>query len=113
MPEPLELDGTDPGFTHWVLWDGRVPVATLRSRVSDGVLKIGRVATDAGHRRRGHARTLMNAAMGQARDAGATRAYLSAQRDVIGWYEAFGFTAQGDFYDDAGIPHRDMWKAPI
>jgi predicted GNAT family N-acyltransferase len=33
---------------------------------------------------------------------------LHAQVSVIPFYEQFGFIAQGDIYDEAGIPHRDM-----
>ncbi|KIT15007.1 GNAT family N-acetyltransferase [Jannaschia aquimarina] len=110
IPEPLELDGTDPGFTHWVLHENDHPVATLRSKVTDGEVKIGRVATLARARGRGHAKRLIEAAMEAARRDGATRAYLSAQETVIPWYESLGFTAEGPPYDDAGIPHRDMRK---
>ncbi|WP_308917403.1 GNAT family N-acetyltransferase [Jannaschia sp. LMIT008] len=111
VPEALELDGTDDGYLHWVLSEGGRPAATLRSRVRDGVLKVGRVATLADHRGRGHARRLMAEAMARGRAEGARRAYLSAQEAVIPWYEGLGFVAEGPAYDDAGIPHRDMWAA--
>ncbi|MEM7711943.1 MAG: GNAT family N-acetyltransferase [Pseudomonadota bacterium] len=109
IPEDVELDGTDPGFVHWLLRDDGIAVATLRTKIADGVVKIGRVATLGSARGRGHARHLMQAALDAARAEGATRAYLSAQQDVLAWYARFGFTGDGAFYDDGGIPHRDMW----
>jgi len=33
---------------------------------------------------------------------------LSAQTHAIAFYERFGFVAEGEAYDDAGIPHRMM-----
>ena len=110
IPEAAELDGTDGGCVHWLLRDDGAAVATLRTKSADGVLKIGRVATRAAHRGRGHARRLMDAAMTRGRTEGLSRAYLSAQEEVIPWYEGFGFVGEGPFYDDGGIPHRDMWR---
>jgi ElaA protein len=34
---------------------------------------------------------------------------LGAQTHAVGFYEALGFHAVGDVYDDAGIAHRDMY----
>lgn len=112
IPEAAELDGTDGGCIHWLLVDAGDAVATLRTKAQGDQIKIGRVATLLQARGRGHAARLMEAAMAQARDAGLMRAYLSAQVEVIPWYERFGFVAEGPAYDDGGIPHRDMY-APL
>ena len=111
IPEAAELDGTDGGCTHWLLRSEGTPVATLRTATSDDVLRIGRVATLAPARGRGHARRLMDAAMAHGRSSGLTTARLSAQQGVVAWYERLGFVAEGPFYDDGGIPHRDMRAA--
>ena len=108
IPEAAELDGTDGGCVHWLVREDGAPVATLRTKAAGDELKIGRVATLVAARGRGHGRRLMEAAMADARGAGLSRAYLSAQAEVIPWYEAFGFAAEGPAYDDGGIPHRDM-----
>lgn len=109
IAEADEFDGTDGGCTHWLLRVDGHAVATLRTRVADGVVKIGRIATAAEARGRGHAAALIRDAMADARDAGCARAYLSAQVPVIGFYERLGFAAEGPTYDDADIPHRNMW----
>jgi ElaA protein len=37
-----------------------------------------------------------------------TKVKLGAQTHALGFYERLGFTAIGDEFDDAGIPHREM-----
>ncbi len=34
--------------------------------------------------------------------------FLNAQVSVLGFYENHGFSAVGDVFDDAAIPHRKM-----
>ena len=29
---------------------------------------------------------------------------------AITFYERCGYTAEGEVFDEAGIPHREMWK---
>lgn len=108
IPEEVELDGTDGGCLHWLLYDADQPRATLRSKITGTELKIGRVATLPEGRGKGFAGQLMRAALDWGREKGVATVYLSAQQDVIPWYEGFGFVAEGAFYDDGGIPHRDM-----
>jgi len=38
---------------------------------------------------------------------------LAAQLQAMPFYEKAGFTAEGEVFDDAGIPHRNMvWRKP-
>ena len=46
--------------------------------------------------------------MKKARDLGFAKAILNAQTHAIGFYEQSDFVAEGDEFDDAGIPHRRM-----
>jgi predicted GNAT family N-acyltransferase len=46
--------------------------------------------------------------MQAARARGDREVALSAQTHAIRFYERFGFVAEGEQYDDAGIPHRWM-----
>ncbi|GIT92762.1 N-acetyltransferase [Jannaschia pagri] len=108
IPEADELDGTDGGCTHWILREGGVAVATIRTKSDGRTLKIGRVATLSQARGRGYAARLMADALETARSQGVARLYLSAQQDVVPWYARFGFAAYGAPYDDGGIPHFDM-----
>lgn len=112
IPPEMELDGSDeaPGWVHWLAEEGGAPVATLRTRIDGGVLKIGRVATAPDARGRGLSARLLSGALDAGRAEGATRAYLSAQEPVVPFYARHGFAVEGAPYDDAGIPHLDMWR---
>ncbi|MGV8955825.1 MAG: GNAT family N-acetyltransferase [Cypionkella sp.] len=108
VPEDLEHDEYDATATHFVaIIEGEV-VGTLRVVDLPEHAKIGRVAVRAPFRGRGVARAMMGEAMSFARAAGQHRLYLTAQTDKLGMYEKLGFTAFGEVFDDAGMPHRAM-----
>ena len=70
---------------------------------------VGRVAVRADRRGDGLARDLMDAALGVI-DGERAASMLHAQSYVVGLYERFGYAAFGDEYDEAGIPHRSMYR---
>lgn len=105
-----ELDGRDleaGALQWWIEQDGH-PVATLRTLVDTGAVRIGRVATDADHRGQRLAAELVRAVI---EECGArTRLRLDAQTYLQRWYEQFGFVRDGaDFVED-GIPHLPMTR---
>lgn len=108
VPEELEHDEYDLTATHFVAVLAGEVVGTLRLILADEHAKIGRVAVHRHFRGRGIARALMLAAMEHAAGAGQPRLYLTAQTDKLGLYEKLGFTAFGEVFDDAGMPHRAM-----
>lgn len=105
----LDLDGrdTEPGTWHvWCADDAGVPVATLRVLDGGGARRIGRVATEAGHRGRGLARAMMREVVSR---WGSGVLVLDAQEYLKGWYAGFGFVVTGAaFEDEDGIPHVPM-----
>lgn len=105
----LDLDGrdTEPGTWHlWCADAGGVPVATLRVLDDGGVWRVGRVATDAAHRGRGLAGTMMQEVLSR---WGSEAVVLDAQVYLRDWYAGFGFVVTGDPYEDEdGIPHVPM-----
>ncbi len=110
VPPELELDEFDGTADHLVaLDDAGVVRGTLRVMpYHENDLKIGRVAVDAALRGRGLGLALMREAIAEARRRGCGAAHLGSQVTVVGFYEKLGFTAFGDVFDDAGIPHRHM-----
>ncbi len=112
-----ELDGRDqePATRHVWITDDRGCAAylrILRNEVAehlDARLVIGRVAVRADRRGEGLARRLMERAVELA-DAAAAASMLHAQQHVVGLYERFGYQAFGEPYDEAGIPHRSMYR---
>jgi predicted GNAT family N-acyltransferase len=128
VPMDREVDGLDGEATHFLLSDPE-PVATARVRphereasASDrpngdqreprgGALKVERVAVLADHRGAGYGRAVMDAVEAYARREGYDEVVLHAQVPVVAFYERLGYTAEGEEFEDAGIPHRTMWKS--
>ena len=110
-----EMDGRDaePSTRHLWISDDRGCAAylrVLRNEVPehrDARLVIGRVATRADRRGEGLTRVLMERAIA---DAPGEAMMLHAQDYVVGLYARFGFEAFGEPYDEAGIPHRSMYR---
>jgi len=112
VAEAVEMDGKDQAATHVVLADDADPVATARVRVpTEATAKIERVAVLPAYRGDGLGRRVMDAAESAALDDGATEAVLHAQVRVRAFYERLGYTANGDTFEEAGIPHVEMRKS--
>ena len=109
VPADLELDEYDAAATHFLLRDADgAPLGTARLLDKAGVAKIGRVALLKDARGRGLGRLLMQAVLDEARRQGFREAVLDSQTYAIPFYERLGFVAEGDEFDDAGIPHYRM-----
>jgi predicted GNAT family N-acyltransferase len=102
----LESDHDDDACLHVLALDasGRtVGAARLRA---DG--RVGRMAVLAPWRRQGVGAQLLQRLLQECEAAGLARTYLHSQSHAIGFYEKFGFVAQGDEFAEAGIPHVMM-----
>jgi phosphoribosylglycinamide formyltransferase-1 len=108
VPEELELDARDEDAWHFLAFVDGEPAATARLLQTEGAAKIGRVAVRKAYRGRGLGDKVMEAAMHAAKELRLDPMVLDAQLPVIPFYERFGFVAEGDVFDDAGIPHRRM-----
>jgi len=108
VPLELELDEYDDVATHFLLRNGDAPLATARLLDKHGLAKIGRVAVLKEARGRGLGLVLMRAVLEEARRRGFTEAVLDSQTYAIPFYERLGFVAEGEEFDDAGIPHYLM-----
>lgn len=111
VPEEEEWDELDAVALHCLGLRAGVPVATGRMVLVDGTGKIGRMAVLAEARGIGLGGEVLEALMDAAVAGGAAKLYLSAQTYAIGFYQRYGFRAEGPEYLDAGIPHRDMHLA--
>lgn len=109
VPLALEMDEYDATATHFLLRDAAgAPLATARLLDKNGTAKIGRVAVLKSFRGRGLGLVLMQAVLDEARRRGYTDATLDSQTYAIPFYKRLGFAAEGDEFDDAGIPHFRM-----
>jgi predicted GNAT family N-acyltransferase len=108
VPEALEWDEHDAVALHLLATasDG-TPVGCARL-LPDG--HVGRMAVLPAWRGRGVGRALLAAATCAAQSRGHTCLRLSAQTHAAAFYAHAGFAAQGDEYEEAGIPHIAMQK---
>jgi predicted GNAT family N-acyltransferase len=108
VPLALEWDDQDATARHLLARDDSGnPIGTGRL-LPDG--HIGRMAVLAAWRGQGVGSALLAGLVSTARQRGLPRVQLNAQCTALGFYERHGFVAQGPEFDDAGIPHRHMYR---
>jgi predicted GNAT family N-acyltransferase len=106
VPLELEMDEYDDVAIHFLMRDAEgTPLATARLLDKHGLAKIGRVAVLKDARGLGLGLELMQFVLDEARRRGFAEAVLDSQTYAIPFYERLGFTAEGEEFDDAGIPH--------
>jgi len=106
VPAEIELDEFDPLSMHALAFDAQGRVLGTGRLLPDG--HIGRMAVLPQARGAGVGSALLQVLMQAARARGEREVLLSAQTHAIAFYARFGFVAEGEEYDDAGIPHRMM-----
>lgn len=109
-----ELDYHDQTSTHFLIYDDQKLLAYARLAPGGSVYKqvsIGRVAVREGHRGKGLAKKLLEAALKET-----LRLYpnqeikLQAQTYLIDFYSRYGFMSVSEPYPDFGIMHVDMLR---
>ncbi len=108
VPEALEWDADDAGSLHFLVVDRGGQAIACARLLPDGHL--GRMAVLPAWRGRGVGRALLAAVLDAAQSRGHDTLRLSAQTHAAGFYARAGFTAMGDEYEEAGIPHVAMQK---
>lgn len=105
VPVEIELDELDPTCLHALAFQGQGAVATGRL-LPDG--HIGRMAVLKEWRGRGVGGAILEKLVAAAAGRGLRTVRLSAQVHALQFYRAHGFRAEGEVYEEAGIPHLDM-----
>jgi predicted GNAT family N-acyltransferase len=106
VPAQIELDGFDAVSLHALAFDAQGMAVGTGRLLPDG--HIGRMAVLRTSRGAGVGAALLRALMAAARERGLHEVQLNAQTHALPFYERFGFAAEGDEFDDAGIAHRVM-----
>ena len=106
-----QYDRLDVNIDHFYVMDDTVCIGTIRclSKAPD-TMKVGRVAVKREFRKSGVGRFMMTAIEQWMIDQGIKNLILEAQDHAIPFYEKCGYIATGDFFMDAGIPHKSMSK---
>jgi len=103
VPLELEFDGLDQTANHWLAYNSqKQPIATARL-LSNG--HIGRMAVLRPHRGEGVGSAIMGGIIAQAMSTDLRLLYLHAQLTAAEFYRRLGFSAYGEEFMDAGIPH--------
>lgn len=108
-----DIDGCDQQALHWCIHNDQelAAYARVRSVNTAGQYKIERVVNHPHYRGQGLAKSLMQAILEHLQqDRQLSRITLSAQLEVLGFYQQFGFQAMGEPYDDGGILHKQMHR---
>jgi predicted GNAT family N-acyltransferase len=106
VPAELELDAWDEQCLHALARDSSGRAVATGRLLPDG--HIGRMAVLRDARSAGAGSLVLRTLMAAARERGHAEAVLSAQTHATGFYAKHGYLAEGEVYDDCGIPHVDM-----
>lgn len=111
VSEAEEMDNLDGQCRHYVARVAGTPAGTARLRAyGAGVAKLERMAVLAAHRRSGVGRALLARIEADAAADGTREIVLHAQDHALGFYGRCGYAAEGDGFEEAGIPHHRMRK---
>jgi YbgC/YbaW family acyl-CoA thioester hydrolase len=114
IPAELEWDEADATAVHAVAYN-RLGQAVATGRLlpaQAGVAKVGRMAVHQVLRGSGLGQQVLLALANAAAARGDSQLLLNAQRTAEGFYRRLGFQAQGEPFEEAGIPHIEM-AAPL
>ena len=104
-----EFNEEDNQAINFIAWNDNLPIAMARYRHIDGTYKIERVCVDRNARGTGAGKKIMRHIIETISSKDNTATFkLSAQDQAIKFYEELGFSAYGEGYIEAGIPHHMM-----
>lgn len=107
-PPELEWENEDVSI-HFLAELNGVPCGACRWRKTDAGYKLERFAVLKEFRGKRIGQALVAAALDDL-PASAQYIYLNAQLDAMRLYSRFGFVAEGDQFEEAGIQHYKMVK---
>lgn len=106
VSEEIEMDEFDDVATHILAYIDDKPVGTARWRFTEEGAKMERFAVLKEYRGKGVGEELVKYTLNKLKDNDFI--YLNAQESVIKFYEKYGFTAVGNRFFEADIPHKRM-----
>jgi len=110
VPAAVTFDGKDDEALHVLADVDGQPVGCGRLTL-DG--KIGRMAVLKAYRGQGLGKRILEALLLAARDQAMSRVYLHAQTHATDFYAAAGFSAEGDQFEEGGLPHVKMSRTIV
>ncbi len=113
VPLSMEWDEFDADAIHAVCFNGLgTALATGRLIMQvPGVGRIGRMAVKRVLRGSRIGSEILHALIDEARRRGCSEIFLNAQVSARNFYRRSGFTDRGEPFEEAGIPHIEMFKS--
>ncbi|HYF20843.1 MAG TPA: YbgC/FadM family acyl-CoA thioesterase [Ramlibacter sp.] len=110
IPADLEWDEADATAVHAVAYNrlGQAVATGRLLQAEPGVAKVGRMAVHQVLRGSGVGQQVLQALAKAAHARGERRLVLHAQRTAEGFYRRLGLQAEGQPFEEAGIPHITM-----
>lgn len=112
IPKDLEQDAADATAVHAVVHN-RLGQAVATGRLiptgTPDVSQVGRLAVKRVLRGGSLGRQVLQALTGEARSRGDREVMLHAQNSAVGFYERLGWQRRGGLFEEAGIPHQEMF----
>ncbi|MFK7922893.1 MAG: GNAT family N-acetyltransferase [Bacteroidia bacterium] len=103
-----EYDGFDHLANHYLALFEDIPVGTVRWRIqpNSGKVRMERFAVLKPYRRRGVGSALMERIIS---DIGSNKeVYVHVQPEFHAFFASFGFVAEGEIFEEAGLDHQKM-----
>lgn len=102
-----EYDEHESIARHYLVFSDGIPAGTARMRATEKGVKLERFAVLPEFRNQGAGSALVKRVLEDALKSGKT-IYLHAQVAAMNVYKRSGFTAEGELFYEAGIPHYRM-----
>ncbi|MDQ7744522.1 YbgC/FadM family acyl-CoA thioesterase [Hydrogenophaga pseudoflava] len=112
IPKDLEQDAADATAVHAVVHNRlgqAIATGRLISTSTPGVSQVGRLAVKRVLRGGSLGRQVLQALSDAARARGDREVLLHAQNSAIGFYDRLGWQRRGEVFEEAGIPHQEMF----
>jgi predicted GNAT family N-acyltransferase len=106
VPPELEMDGRDGECVHVLAESSQGSAIGTGRLMADG--RIGRMAVLGEWRGSGVGGAMLRVLMEEAKRRGFGEVYLHSQSHARDFYLRHGFVAEGEEYEEAGIPHIAM-----
>ena len=109
--KPEEL-ASDVKYVHLAGFGetGNVLATTLLQTISPQEVRFRQVAVAEGYQGKGIGRKLMEFAEAESRKQGFSEVILYARDNAVPFYERIGYTVEGEFAEEVGVPHIWMRK---
>ena len=114
IPAELEWDADDATALHAVAFN-RLGQAVATGRLLAGTAGVGRIGRMAVHpvlRGSGIGQQVLRTLLAAAATRGDREVLLHAQRSAEAFYRRQGWRARGEVFEEAGIPHIEMFTEP-